>query len=203
MDQATESQKIIIKIIADTLRRGAAENAKILDIGCGDCRIIKRVSQEMSVKVIGADIQKHPEAVKDFVFADLDKPLKFENNSFEIVISTGTMHLVNADIALSEIYRILKPGGTFIVCCPNVFSLLGRISFLIGRVPGGMNYRKFGYKYYFNKNSMKNMLGNAGFVECKLHRVGLAKRLKFLPSSFFSVWLFTGKKKDNSTTKEA
>lgn len=52
--------------------------------------------------------------------------LSFADNFFDTVISCETIeHVPRPQIALQEIYRVLKPGGRFILTCPNYFNLFG------------------------------------------------------------------------------
>jgi ubiquinone/menaquinone biosynthesis C-methylase UbiE len=82
---------------------------------------------EHGCEAIGADYD--PELVsaarrmwghEDFVEADaLDLP--FEDESFDAVVSFETIEHVNDDARfLSEMRRVLKPGGIFICSTPNV-----------------------------------------------------------------------------------
>jgi len=55
--------------------------------------------------------------------ADLTQ-LPFENASFDFVISWGViMHIPEMEKALSELARVLKPGGTLVLCENNMRSL--------------------------------------------------------------------------------
>ena len=46
--------------------------------------------------------------------------IPFENNSFDIIISSEVIeHVPNPLVAIKEMYRVLKPGGTLILTTPN------------------------------------------------------------------------------------
>jgi len=52
--------------------------------------------------------------------------LKYPDSSFDVVISCETIeHTVNPQKALSELARVLVPGGLLILTCPNYFNLMG------------------------------------------------------------------------------
>lgn len=75
------------------------------DIDAGALEKIQRIApKELSTKLL---IQTQ----------DITKPFPFENNSFDGIFNTGTLHLFPQTILdqiIKESYRILKPGGLFI-----------------------------------------------------------------------------------------
>lgn len=113
------------------------------------------------VRVIAADFSKgmleegkkrHPEL--EFVFADATK-LPFGEGEFDTVtISFGLRNVENTELALSEMLRVLKPGGKLVVCefsaIPNKFlhgfyrfylkNILPRLSALMSKNPAAYNY---------------------------------------------------------------
>jgi demethylmenaquinone methyltransferase/2-methoxy-6-polyprenyl-1,4-benzoquinol methylase len=113
------------------------------------------------VRVVAADFsngmleegrKRHPEI--EFVFADATN-LPFQEAEFDTVtISFGLRNVENTELALSEMLRVLKPGGKLVVCefstIPNKFlhslyrfylkNLLPRISALVSRVPEAYSY---------------------------------------------------------------
>jgi SAM-dependent methyltransferase len=44
-------------------------------------------------------------------------------------------HLRDPQRVVSEIHRVLRPGGTFVASVPNAFRLKSRLRFLLGRAP--------------------------------------------------------------------
>lgn len=60
---------------------------------------------------------------KKFVQADANKPLPFENESFQTIFSNIIYWLDNPASVFKEIYRILKPGGKCCVMLPNTLYL--------------------------------------------------------------------------------
>jgi len=105
----------------------------LLDIGCADGTTTLQIHKYFpKLKITGLDYyQKAIEFARrtkpqiKFVIADVHK-LPFRNNSFDIVSAIETLeHLQNPKLALSEIYRVLKPRG-YLVVVQDTNSLLFR-----------------------------------------------------------------------------
>lgn len=61
----------------------------------------------------------------DLVF-DIQKPFPLESNSFDVVISMNVLeHIFDFHPVFSEVYRVLKPGGTFVSSTPFMFHVHG------------------------------------------------------------------------------
>jgi ubiquinone/menaquinone biosynthesis C-methylase UbiE len=102
-----------------------AISGNILDIGTGPGRLpIEIAKQVKNVKVFGIDLSENMvkianrnadrEGVGDRVEfkARSAYDTGFENNSIDLVVSTGTIHHLSRPlVAFNEIYRILKRGG--------------------------------------------------------------------------------------------
>lgn len=96
----------------------------ILDVASGDGRFINSLL-ELSDKVIAIDIdEKELETLKDISnklyteVVDITKRFPYEDNSFDGVFCTGTLHLFNKEtisFILSEMNRCLKPGGKILL----------------------------------------------------------------------------------------
>lgn len=115
----TFEQGMMGKIIGDV------SGKKVLDAGCGTGRMIKKLLEKGAI-VTGADIS--PEMLKiakkkfdkaEFVEADIEK-LPFKDESFDVVVASFVIvHLKDLKKAFDEVYRVLKPGGSFIVTNVN------------------------------------------------------------------------------------
>lgn len=94
-------------------------SGKILDFGCG----AKPYAQYFShaAEYIGLDIENsgHPHLNEHIdVFYD-GKKIPFADNSFDSVFSSEVFeHVFNIEEVLTEIHRVLKPGGRLLFTCP-------------------------------------------------------------------------------------
>jgi len=100
----------------------------ILDIGCGQGLLLQKIGRRAHGKatLCGIDIspklcaiarQNNPTATIGLGDAEA---LTFADNSFDIIFMTEVLeHMLDYGKALSEVHRVLKPGGTFIVSVPN------------------------------------------------------------------------------------
>jgi len=98
---------------------------KVLDVGSGNGYVLSKYAAE-GAEVFGIDItqagielcRKRFEYLNlkgDFRVADAQE-IPFPDNTFDCVCSMGVLHHVpDTQKALDEIYRVLRPGGRFIV----------------------------------------------------------------------------------------
>jgi len=98
---------------------GDVKNMKILDVGAGTGRLALRLANfgaEVTVLDISEEMLKK---IKDsrlkIVIGDAEN-LSFDDECFDIVIATFLIvHIKDLDRFFSEVYRVLKPGGIFLV----------------------------------------------------------------------------------------
>lgn len=101
---------------------------KILDVGCGTGLLSLKLLQNSDCSVIGVDYSPEMMGIfetkikklklKDRVSIELMdvRALKFKDHTFDRVVSSVTLHhLVEKLPALRKIFRVLKPGGIFIL----------------------------------------------------------------------------------------
>ncbi len=94
---------------------------RVLDMGCGTGRLISML-QKSGAEVVGLDTsekmlkiarKKFPNV--EFVRGDA-KATPFENDSFDAVVAAFLIvHIPNPEFFFEEVYRVLKPGGVFIL----------------------------------------------------------------------------------------
>jgi len=115
---------LIRRIIAEAIAsNSSALGQVILDYGCGS----KPYENLFDAReYIGADIHVsgHPQANrKADLFFD-GKTLPLADNHFDGVLMSEVLeHVFDLQECLSEIVRVLKPGGTLLITCPFVWPL--------------------------------------------------------------------------------
>lgn len=95
----------------------------ILDIGCGNGALLSRLAPHVE-KGTGVDLssgmiecaRKRNGHLKNLHFKKIDGPhLPFPDNSFHVVTSLLSFRYLDWDPVITEILRVLKPGGHFLV----------------------------------------------------------------------------------------
>ena len=112
---------------------------RVLDLGCRDGALTEAYASGNDVVGVDADKEALAEAARRGIethWADLDQPLEFDAASFDVAVAGELLeHLRDPHRLVTEIRRVLKPGGTFVASVPNAFRLKGRLRFLAGRAP--------------------------------------------------------------------
>lgn len=115
------------RIIFENLDLGGSE--KILEIGCGRgfyLNVLSKASPKLDVTGIDLN-EKYLSVAKDFINDNKVKLIKadatklpFKDKSFDRIIATEILeHIPNDEEVISEINRVLKPGGIVMVTVPN------------------------------------------------------------------------------------
>lgn len=107
---------------------------KVLDVGCGDgtyAYVLSKLGANVSGQDLGViQIQTANERIYgnsnelkgQFICADA-KNLMFESNSFDAVFSADFFEHIDLNTkrqVIAEVYRVLKPGGIFVIKTPNL-----------------------------------------------------------------------------------
>jgi SAM-dependent methyltransferase len=88
--------------------------------------------------------------------------LPFPEATFDAVYSMGTIeHFPDSETALSEIHRVLKPGGRAIVGVPNRHDPFLRP--LLVAILRRLGLYAYGYEKSFSRRALRIMLERAGF----------------------------------------
>ena len=105
---------------------GTIDGGDILDVGTqrGDfiatlMKTLREYKSFVGIDISAEDLKKAREKLKDAPvdFMEMNaESMSFPDNNFDTVcISYSIHHLENIDTVLAEMYRVLKPGGNFII----------------------------------------------------------------------------------------
>jgi len=127
-------------------------SGRVLDVGCGIGDFVKFRKQ-----TTGTDI--NPETVRfckkqglDVIQMDIDK-LPFLSGEFDGALLDNVLeHIKSPKSLIEEIYRVLKPSGTFLV-----------------GVPGRKGYeRDLDHKIYYDQDKIVETISAYGFINTKI-----------------------------------
>ena len=119
------------------LQRENLDNKVVLEIGCGRGKFVDYICggpnpprqyygcdySADAIQIAGEKNNRYANVV--WQQEDIQS-LSFESNYFDTIISCETIeHIPDPAQGLSELYRVLKPGGRLILTCPNYFNLFG------------------------------------------------------------------------------
>lgn len=100
------------------------QNQKFLEVGCGNGAACKHIAEKYSLNVTGIDVDPEQiqnamrdiEKIQNIQFFEGDSTnLKFSDNEYDIVYSSGVLHHIGDwKKVLEGINRVLKPKGYYI-----------------------------------------------------------------------------------------
>lgn len=118
-------------LVAEHVRRNLPERGSVLDLGCGSALVADRIS-DLHARYVGLDFPEHHMRYTAERFADVESSLDvgfvrgdgekmpFADGSFDVVVMSEVIeHLLRPELAVWEIARVLKPGGTFVMTTNN------------------------------------------------------------------------------------
>ncbi len=179
-------RKDVIKMVQ------AAKPNTILDIATGTGDLAIMMAKNTSAQITGLDLsagmlevgRKKVEAEgltnRVTMIQGDSENLPFEDNTFDcITVSFGVRNFENLEKGLAEIYRILKPGGTFIILefsYPTSFpmkqlytfyskNILPAIGKLISKDQSAYTYLPDSVAAFPHGEEMKNILKNVKFSQ--------------------------------------
>jgi sterol 24-C-methyltransferase len=118
-----ENQNLLEEQVARDLGVGTGD--LVLDLGCGCGAIAEHIEALTGATVYGINIDKsqiekawgNPLLEKDhFIVGDFNKPLEFDDNTFDGVYAIQPMtYVTDMEFTFREVLRVLKPGGKFVI----------------------------------------------------------------------------------------
>jgi ubiquinone/menaquinone biosynthesis C-methylase UbiE len=103
-----------------------------LDAGCGDGRYLAALAEELPARRAGLDLS---ERILETARARLDADLRqasleaipFADGEFDLVLCSQVIeHVLDADAAVAELVRVLRPGGTLVISTDNARNYVTR-----------------------------------------------------------------------------
>ena len=156
------------------------KHGNALDLGCGTGNYTLELYKR-GFQVVGVDIsrrmlkiaQKKLPNVK-FIKANAYS-LPFEDNTFDLVLSVTMLEFIHEpEKVLSEVYRVLKPGGEAVIGTMNGKSMW----FIFKRMKSLFVETAYRYARFYTPKELENLMKNAGFKETE------SRGIIYLPSFF-------------------
>lgn len=164
---------------AESVARLLQPGDSLLDIGCGDGSLVRRVAERFQ-KVVALDVSpatlevaarlmaNHPERTRvRWQQVDVNEGLPFPDASFSAITCVSLLQYVfDPEALLAEIHRVLTPMGQFVVEVPNMVYLPQRLRVLAGK-PIRTSYYPHGIDggnlHYYTLGTLAALLQRAGF----------------------------------------
>jgi len=119
-------KKLAKHIVTNYFVSNGTPNQKLLDVGCSSGTWLNCFRQMAQFDLHGIDLRD--EHVDNIVFkpCDLEKErIPFDDNTFDFIFSKSVIeHVFNTDNFISEVYRVLKPGGVVVIMTPDWVSCM-------------------------------------------------------------------------------
>ena len=168
IDPAKRHQNTINQVAF--LRPRLSRSAVFVEVGCGDAAVTKAlapfVHEAIGVDVTGSLIG-HTATPANFRFVHTNgTELDLPSNHADAVYSNQLMehlHPDDAQFQLKEIYRVLKPGGSYICSTPNRITGPHDISVYFEREPSGFHLCEYDHAL------LATIFRNAGFRSARAH----------------------------------
>ncbi|MGB8363056.1 MAG: class I SAM-dependent methyltransferase [Rhizomicrobium sp.] len=117
------------------------QHLSYLELGCGDGQMLEALWKE-GAQVLGTTLydkkddyircRDYPEKLRVDHGVDLNRPLPYGDETFDVVYSMEVIeHVEGHRNFISEVARVLKPGGWFVMTTPNLHRAISRIHFAL------------------------------------------------------------------------
>src|SRR5262245_51498081 len=103
-------------LFLDEIERRMPQTGAVLDLGCGDNRMLDTWRTPRR-QVWGVDFQEHPALVDhaNFRLLKTDGSIPFGEDTFDLIASRWVLeHVTSPGAFLTDVARVLRPGGVFV-----------------------------------------------------------------------------------------
>jgi ubiquinone/menaquinone biosynthesis C-methylase UbiE len=155
------------------LRGSVRAGDRALDVGAGTGEFTAALA-DAGAAAIGVEVAenalararaRHPD--RDFRLVSLDGPLPFEDGSFELVWASEVIeHVTDTARWLSEVRRVLVPGGRLLVTTPSH----GRLRVALGGLER-FSEPLGDHLHLYTKRSLRTLLDEFGFARIDVRAV--------------------------------
>ena len=169
-DTLVPDQAVRVEFLRAEVRGGE----RALDLGCGDGHFTQALSRA-GAQATGLDVAeaalrraraRYPEL--DFVLGEIDEPLPLADNAFDLVWASEVIeHVADTARWLSEVRRVLAPGGRLLLSTPSHGRL--RIATLgIERFSDPLG----DHLHLYTRRSLQTLLAEFGFEPVEIRLAG-------------------------------
>jgi len=162
------------RILSEVRRHAPGQGVRrVLDIGCFDGTLVSQLVPDWDAYGVEGHKDAARRANEKGVRTenrDIDKELPFESVFFDCVIAAEIIeHVYDTDRFLSEIRRVLKPGGLLVLSTPNIACLTNRVKLLFGKYPRYAEYRAGGAGHIrvYTSFAIRDQIRENGFTVLK------------------------------------
>ena len=155
---------------------------RVLDLGCGEGGLTARIvaaragaDEHAAACVVGVDVaeavlrrarSRHPEF--RFERTEIDGPLPFEDGAFDVVWSSEVIeHVADTGHWLSEVRRVLVPGGRLLLTTPSH----GRLRVALGGIER-FSEPLGDHLHLYTARSLRGLLREFDFGEVRVRTAG-------------------------------
>ena len=165
---------IVEELQSDTI------SLRVLDVGCATGRLLEQLAKVGAVELFGIDLAPRivevarkklskTAASVDLRTGDAEDALPWNGDFFDAVTLTGVLHhFFRPRDALTEVLRVLRPGGRLFIIDPCFFPIVRQILNLALRVaPHDGDF------HFYSSREAVELLAEVGYEVGRARRVGL------------------------------